>query len=115
MLKNFYNFFSRFLRFASLPKEGTSIDNIYLYGNAVGRENLDAYRLVLKKIMDDCSESEYQYILAGLHEEDFLNEVFLELISAKMKSQLYILFWEDGKEFISNLDKKIPYLEIATL
>jgi len=115
VLKNFYNFFSKFLRFASLPKEGTSIDNIYLYGNAVGKENLDVYRFVLKKIIDDCSESGHRYILAGLHEGDFLNKVFLELISAKMKSKLYILFWKDGEEFISSLDEKIPYLEIATL
>ena len=115
LIKSIYNPASRYFGLAPLPKEGMEIDNVYLYGNAVEESNADVYQQVLAKIICDCYQKGCKYILAGFHERDFLNKVFSNFISAKIRSHLYIINWKDGADFVANLDNRVPYIELATL
>ncbi len=63
----------------------------------------------------DQSSGEYHFLVAGLHEQDPLCQVLDDYRSIQAGGRLFLIYYPDDAEFISNLDERIYYIEMATV
>lgn len=79
------------------------------------KENKPEYFL---RFLDGISKisGEYPFFLVGLHERHPLWPILQKQPHISYRSKIYLVFWEEQREYIQNLDKEmLPYLECGML
>lgn len=115
ILRPIYNFFARISNHIPLPEAGTVLPFFYAGFIAIDHDDVYIFNELLKRMVNEWSGTEYVYCLIGLHERDPFLPIVRQYRHITYLSRLYIVCWEDGERDLRNLDKRVPYLELATL
>ena len=110
-----YNFLADFLNVPRLPPPESKLNAFYVGFIAVDNNNPEIFSDLLSSIYKDHVGSAYEYIIIGLFEQDLLTNAVEKYPHIKYKIRVFVVCWDDGKEWFQALDNRIPYLEVATL
>lgn len=115
LVKPLYNLYARVFRYSPLPKPNSPLNYFYISFIAIDSNNPQIFQELLQAVYNDTIGLRYPYFLVGLHSRDPLLKAVREYPHITYKSCLYIVYWEDGKEFFRGLDNRMPYSEISML
>lgn len=98
-----------------LPKEGERLN--YSTGALVviRDNNLVIFNDLINAVHNRALEYKNNFFNVGLHSNDSLLDVVKFRSSINFKSRLYTVTWEDKNKILSELDSKVPYLELGAL
>jgi hypothetical protein len=110
-----YNLASRFTSRHALPAPGDTIP--YLYLSLIATENncVDIFATLLRTAYRDKRGSEYHFLVAGLHERDPLSRVLDDYRRIQAGGRLFLIYYPEHADFVSNLDGRIFYIEMAAV
>ncbi len=111
----FYNFAARLSSLRALPAPGEMVPYVYLSLIATENNRTDIFGSLLRTVYRDQSSGKYHFLVAGLHEQDPLCQVLDDYRSIQAGGRLFLIYYPDDAEFISNLDERIYYIEMATV
>ena len=111
----FYNFAARFSSLHALPKPGDKIPYLYLSLIATEDNRSDIFAVLLRTVYRDLRKSKYHFIIAGLHEDDPLSQVLDGYRSIDAGGSLYVIYYPEDADFVSNLDNRTFYVDMATI
>lgn len=115
-IKPFYNLGAAVIGLPKLPRPNTQLKFLYTGFIAVDSNNMEIFRALLRTIYNDAVNSNYDYLLVGLHERDpLLKPIKEDYRFIKYNSRVFVVCWDDGVALFNKLDNRIPYLELATL
>jgi len=105
----------RLLGARPLPPPGEQLR--MAYASFICIENNDAriFSILLRHAHNLASLRGFAYLMVGLTENDPLLVPARKLLNIAYKSILYTICWDDAAGWHSNLDSRIPYIEIAAL
>ncbi|MCP4130207.1 MAG: hypothetical protein GY754_04415 [bacterium] len=115
-LRPFINTGFRIAGYKPLPNVGNQVKMFYLSFVAIKENNVDIFSALLEQAYLDNKDGEYNYCLAGFHEDDPLREAASSYWFIPYNSRLFLVSWEGDIDFCSDLNRDmIPYLEVGTL
>jgi hypothetical protein len=110
------NMFSSFGAWPYLPDPNTPLRYSYASHLAIDNDDPHIFAALLRAIHNHNLEHEYSYFVIGLAETNPLRAVVKPYRPLTYVSQLYLVTWDEGHEFIEAVDKDlIPAPEIAVL
>lgn len=110
------NVFSFFSAWPYLPEPNTSLRYSYASHLAIDDDDPAIFAALLRAIYNHNLERGYSYFVIGLAETNPLRAALMTYRPLTYVSQLYLVTWDDGREFIEVVDKDIiPAPEIAVL
>ncbi|RPH90453.1 MAG: hypothetical protein EHM72_19085 [Calditrichaeota bacterium] len=99
-----------------LPSPGEELKIRYAAFVGIDQDDPDILTELLEAIYHDYQAGDDHFLCIGLHEKDPLNESLKKFSAIRYFSRVYIVSWDDGRQFCRNLEKtRIPYLELAAL
>jgi hypothetical protein len=101
--------------YAGFPPLRTEINYFPICMVAVEDNNPELFYEMLSYIYNDNIGKGYDYFLVGLHSTDPLCAAMKKFSAICISSRSYVASWEDGLDDISKIDKRVPYLEVASL
>lgn len=110
-----YNFFSGLVNRPPLPSPRSRLASFYVSFIAIDENNPEIFSNLLSAVYNDYLGSGYEYMVVGLCAQDPLAIIVDSYPHIKYKSRIFVVCWEDGKEWFKAIDNRIPYLEVATL
>jgi len=115
MARPFYNAAARLSSLHALPAPGEKIP--YLYLSLIATENNcpEIFATLLRVVYRDQRRSKYQFLIAGLHESDPLCSVLDDYRRIEAGGRLFVIYYPEDAGFITNLDGRTPYVEMATV
>jgi hypothetical protein len=115
-IKPFYNLGATVIGLPKLPRPNTQLKFLYTGFIAVDTNEVEIFRALLRAMYNDAVDSNYDYLLVGLHENDpLLRPIREDYHFIRYNSRVFVVCWDDGLDFYNKLDDRIPYLELATL
>ncbi|MBI5872586.1 MAG: hypothetical protein HZB36_00360 [Candidatus Omnitrophica bacterium] len=115
-IKPFYNLGATVIGLPKLPRSNTQLKFLYTGFIAIDSNDMEIFRALLRTIYNDAVNSNYDYLLVGLHESDpLLRAIKEDYRFIKYSSRVFVVCWDDGVDLFNKLDNRIPYLELATL
>lgn len=114
-LRPFYNMYAAISSKPQLPPIGGSIRSFYVSFVAIDPPNPEILRMLLRHMYYDWNITEYPYFTIGFNEKDPLSVALSDFRNRVIKSRIYVVYWEDGRDKVKELDNRLPNLEIATL
>ena len=96
------------------PKPGEEVPYCYFGFAAVDGDDLQVFRSLLRSAYNAAVGSEYLYAILALHERDPLLPVLQEYSLTPFSARLYCVSYDDGEDYVRQLDRRVPYLEAAT-
>jgi len=110
------NMFSSFGAWPYLPEPNTHLCYSYASHLAIDNDDPHVFAALLRAIYNHNLEGGYGYFVTGLAEANPLRSVLKAYRPLTYVSQLYLVTWDNGHEFIEVVDKDlIPAPEIAVL
>lgn len=109
-----YNLWARLNRYPILPSPGKKLNCFYLSLVAVHNDDPEIFKNLLNGLMLR-NRNRYDLMMAGLHNSHPLMHVLKKLKGNNYRSQLYLVFWQDGAKAVSMLEERPVYLELGTL
>lgn len=99
-----------------LPPAGAAM-NVVLAACVLCRDDDPAIlAALLDMALDQAAQEARHSLLLGLHERDPLRAALRGRRTWTQTSRLYLVHWDDGKDFVAGLDRdRIPYLELGAL
>ena len=110
-----YNIWAGLRGCPGLPPPGKQLDVLYMSFVAIPGNHPWVFRALLRAGLESCRKTDKDFILAGLHERDSLNESLRRSPHLRFDSRLFVAAWNDGDHAVRRLDSRIPYVEIASL
>jgi hypothetical protein len=98
-----------------LPPPGRPIDYAYASFICVANNDPGLFRVLLRQVYNLAAARGYPYLMLGLSERDPLLRVARQYAHIPYHSRLYTVCWKDEVSFHERLDRRLPYVEIATL
>lgn len=115
LIKPFWNIFAPLRDFPSLPPSGTAL-NFFFASLILVKNNYEpVFQALIEELRKEGSKRGFESMVLGLHSKDSLNSVMNQYPSFKLKSRIFLVHWKDGEQFYNSIDKRTPYLEVATL
>jgi len=114
-IRPFYNRCAKILEYPQLPDTKVPLNFFYISFVAIDNNNVDIFKDLLATVNNDAIDSQYSFFVVGLHSEDDLKDCIKGYRNIVYKSRLYIVYWEDGKDAFSSLERRMPYLEVGIL
>ena len=111
--RSIYNAVGKVFHWPAIPAIGEKINFLYISFIAVADNDQKVFGDLLKAVYNDELKSKYLYLVLGLNERDPLIKALAGFICLTYRSEIFLNYWQWSE--LSELDKKIPYLEIATL
>jgi hypothetical protein len=111
--KTVHNFVSGFSRIPKIPAVGEKINYLYLSFIATKDNDPDIFNFLLKSVYNDLVNSDYLYLVIGLHQDDKLLKSLKGFSCLTYRSNLYINFWQGDD--IYPFDNRVPYIELSTI
>jgi hypothetical protein len=110
-----YNFAARLRGSPRLPALGRHIRSAYLGFIAVEGQDPEVFRAIIHEACRRATERGLAHLMVGLSEEDPLASVPRALPHIRYASTLYTVELSPDAPLHPRLDRRIPYIEIATL
>lgn len=117
LIRRFWNSLLCPFGWPSWPVPQTSLQYAFASLLAVDRSSGSAAMFALIDGLRDKARSRgLQHLLVGFHEKDPLWPSFkANYRFIGIKSRLFLVYWDDGKELAGGLDGRPPYIELSTL
>ena len=115
MARPFHNIAARMSSLHVLPVPGARIPYLYLSLIATENNRTDIFASLLRTVYRDQRGGEYHFLIAGLHEQDPLCQVLNDYRSIEAGGRLFLIYYPEDAEFLSNLDERPYYIEMATV
>jgi hypothetical protein len=110
------NLLSRALGYPSLPAPGREVQQLYVSHLAIDQDDPQVCVDLVKALMDQTSRRGHQLLLLGLsHDNPMLPLVRKTFRHLTYRSQLYVVYWDDGKNAANSLDGRVVHTDIAFL
>lgn len=110
-VKPLYNLLSLMTPLKRLPEPGGMIPYFYLSFIAIQNNDEAVFRLLLNTLYRERYRGKWHYFICGLHEDDGLLSVLSDYRRIESSGHLFTVSLERAIA----LDRKTPYVEIATL
>ena len=110
-----YNAGARVLGAQPLPPPGAQLRSAYASFICVADDDPGPFRALLRHVYELAAERQYAYLIVGLSARDPLLAVARRYPHITYRSRVYAVCWEDGEDVYGRLDRRVPYIEIATL
>jgi hypothetical protein len=114
-LRPLYNAWLQFSGAQPLLPPGQSIHFAYASFICIAENNPDIFRTLLQGIYALAAERGYAYLMLGLSTNDPLLSVVRRFAHIPYYSRLYTVCWPGDEQFHQKLDRRVPYVEIASL
>jgi len=114
-VRSLYNLLATVTPLKPLPKPGTAIPYFYLSFVAIAHDDPAIFRYLLRQVYGDRRLGPWHYFIAGLHEADPLAAVLAEYRRIESAGQLFIVYYPEGEAAVSELDGRVPYVEMAAV
>ena len=111
----FYNAAAYISSMKPLPKPGDEIPYLYLSLIATEDNRIDIFAALLRTVYRDQRRNNFHFIIAGLHEEDPLSQVLDDYRSIDAGGSLYLIYYPEDARFVSQLDQRPFYVDMATV
>lgn len=113
IIQPFYNLGARVVGAQPLPDLGEHIHSAYASFICIADNDPDMFDNLLRAAYNLAAERGYAYLMLGLTTDDPLLPVARQYTHISYHSRLYLAAWGGGS--VTELDERIPYIEIATL
>ncbi len=110
-IKPLYNLLSLMTPLKRLPTQGQIIPYFYLAFIAIADNNPEVFRLLLNALYRERYRGKWHYFICGLHADDPLASVLSDYRRIDSCGHLFTVNLDSPVA----LDKRIPYIEVATL
>ncbi len=114
-IKPFYNLAAKFSALKPLPKKGDRVPYFYLALTAIKDDDPDIFRALLSRLYADRRNGKWHYFIAGLHEKNPLVKVLEEYRSIKAAGHLFVVHYSEDEAYFTQLDSRIPHVEIGAV
>lgn len=114
-LRPLYNAGLRLIGARPLTAPGCPIRFAYASFICTAGNDPEIFKLLLQALYNLAAERGYAYLMVGLARTDPLLAVARRYLHLLYASRLYTVCWPDGAAWHAALDRRIPYLDIATL
>ncbi|MDD5008613.1 MAG: hypothetical protein PHC68_09495 [Syntrophorhabdaceae bacterium] len=115
MIRPIWNAFAGAASMPRLPDPGEFLGHLNIGFVAVDSDDRSILDMLIRYANDAAHGKGYTHIMVGLHDRDPMSAVVRRFRHIAFNSKLYVVFWEDGREFYEKLDNRIPYLESGVL
>ena len=115
LARPFYNLAAWLSPLHRLPRPGQRVPYLYLSHIATRNNAPDIFATLLRSVYRDRRNSEYRFLIAGLHENDPLSAVLDDYRSIAAGGRLFAIYYPEDAEFMANVDDRTPYIEMATV
>jgi hypothetical protein len=110
------NLLSRIVDLPYLPAVGSPIPFCYASHLAIDNDDARIFASLLRAIYNETARREFNYFMLGLSENHPLRPVLTKnYLHITYPSQIYLMAWDDGLDALTQVDGRIPALEIAIL
>jgi hypothetical protein len=114
-LRPLYNAGLRLIGARPLTAPGCQIRFAYASFICTAENDPEIFKLLLQALYNLAATRGYAYLMVGLAHNDPLLAVARRYLHLLYASRLYTVCWPDGAAWHEGLDRRIPYVEIATL
>lgn len=104
----------RLFGYPTFPKPQTVLNYFSLGLVCIKDNDADVFLSLINSIISE-RRNKYSFMMAGFHERDPLLEILQDHKGISYSSRVYVVCWEDGEEYRTQLDNRIPYLELGAL
>jgi len=112
----FINLLARFMDVPRLPPVGEQVRYCFASHLAVDDDHPQVFLALLRAAYNATFRRGFNYFLLGLAETNPLRPLLTKnYLHLTYPSQIYLMAWEDGLEAITQVDDRLPGLEIAIL
>lgn len=104
------------LRQPRLPPPGGRLESAFLSHLSIHPEDEEALLAMVGEAARRARERGIDYLMLGLAERHPLRPVLQKRLSChSYVSMIYVVYWDDGREAVAELDDRIPHPELALL
>ena len=97
------------------PEVGEELRSFYVCFVAVDDDNVSVFRALLRGLYRDAVTGDAMFALTSLHQEDPLRAVLADYSLTPFCARIYCVCYANGEPDFGKLDKRVPYMEAATL
>jgi len=112
----FFNIVAPLLRQPRLPPPGHQLESAFLSHLSVDPDDEATLLALVKKAGQSAVNRGIDYIMLGVAARSRFCEILQKRFSChRYTSMLYLVYWEDGREYACKIDDRIPHPEMAIL
>lgn len=112
----FFNIVAPLLRQPRLPPPGCQLESAFLSHLSVHPDDDATLLALVKKAGQTAVSRGIDYIMLGLATRNRFCEILQKRFSChRYASMIYLVYWEDGREYACKIDNRIPHPEMAIL
>jgi hypothetical protein len=119
MARPAYNFTAGLSAHPPLPGVGEKVSSAYASFVCAADDSPEVFRPLLARVYEEAAKRGFSYLMVGFDERDPLLRVAQSYSHIAYPSRIFIASWDDQcqhfERFYEQLDKRIPYFEIAAL
>jgi hypothetical protein len=110
-----YNLSAPWLGRATLPRPGEKLRSAYAAFVCVANDDEGVFAALMRELYNLARFRGFEYLLIGLDARDPLLPVAREYAHVAYPSKLYLAEWPGGGHIHEQLDRRLAYVDIATL
>ena len=114
-MRPFYNALTRVTPLKRLPDPGARVNCFYLSSLAVEDDDVEVAAALVREVYRQRRRGKWSYFIAGMHERDPLVELLGSYRHIAAAGRLFVVHYEDGSGAFSQLDARVPHIEVSTL
>jgi len=115
-LRPAFNLVAPLISQPALPAPGSRLNSAFLSHAAIEQDDPETAIALIRHACRDASLRGIDYVMLGLAERSpLLAEIKRQFSCHSYVSMLYLVYWEDGRQAASQLDDRIPQIEVAIL
>ena len=112
----FFNIVAPLLRQPRLPSPGQQLESAFLSHLSVDPDDAATLLALVKKAGQSAVGRGIDYIMLGLATRNRFCEILQKRFSChRYASMIYLVYWQDGREYACKIDDRIPHPEMAIL
>jgi hypothetical protein len=112
----FFNLVAPLLRQPRLPPPGHQLESAFLSHLSVDPNDEATLLALVRKAGESAVRRGIDYIMLGLATRSRFSKILQKRFSChRYASTIYVVYWEDGREFACKIDARIPHPEMAIL
>jgi hypothetical protein len=97
------------------PEVGEELRSFYVSFVAVDDDEVSVFRALLRTLYRDAVAGDPMFALTSLHQQDPLGAALADYSLTPFCARIYCVCYSDGERVFGQLDKRVPYMEAATL
>lgn len=115
-VRPFFNVVAPLLRQPRLPSPGQNIQSAFLSHISVDQGDEAILLALIRYAARQAATREIDYLMLGFADRNPFSRFLQKHFSChRYESMIYLVYWEDGREYASTIDERIPHPEVAIL